>query len=126
MRNVPEPGSTSVRGLYIMAFTPEVMAPESLNHVAHVADGMLRAREPTFKRLMEQQMEPKTPIEIASIQHVAIMHTPQTMQATLAGWLKRKYSVAFEPMVEKNFFPHGMKDPQGRETYVLFYFDMGK
>jgi hypothetical protein len=114
----------AIKGLYIMAFTPEELEPEKLKHVTHIADRMLKAENPTFKQLMEEKMEPKTPIEIANIQHVAIMHTPQTMQTALMGWLKNKYDVIYEPTVKKNFFPHGMRDPKGREAYVLFYFDM--
>jgi hypothetical protein len=113
-----------IKGLYIMAFTPEELGTEKLKYVTHVADGMLRAKNPTFKQLMEQQMAPKTRIEIANIQYIPLMHTPQGMQTTLMGWLKKTYNVTFAPTVEKNFFPHGMRDPQGRETYILFYFDM--
>jgi hypothetical protein len=113
-----------IKGLYIMAFTSEELEPEKLNIVTHVADNMLRAKNPTFKALMEERMAPKTRIEIANLKHVPIMHTPQTMQTTMMGWLKRQYGVAFKPVIEKNFFPHGMRDPQGRENYFLFYFDI--
>jgi hypothetical protein len=125
MPSVSEKKDTpSVERLYIMAFTPEELEPEKLKHVALVADGMMRAKNRTFKQLMEEQMGPKTRIEIANVQYLPIMHTPQTMQATMMGWLKRQYGVTFKPVVDKNFFPHGMRDPQGRENYILFYFDM--
>jgi hypothetical protein len=97
-----------------------------LKAVVQVADRMLRAKNPAFKQLMEEEMAPRTPIEIANLQHMAVFHTPQTMQATLAGWLKHKYNVPYEPVVGKNFFPHGMRDAQGKENYVLFYFDDGE
>lgn len=71
-------------------------------------------------------MAPATRIEIANLQYLPIMHTPQTMQTTLAGWLRRQYAVAYAPVVGKNFFPHGMRDSHGKETYVLFYFDLGE
>ncbi len=125
MLNISEKkDNPGIKGLYIMAFTPEKLAPEKLKHVTHMADGMIRAKNPTFKQLMEEQMAPKTRIEIANIEYIPIMHTPQTMQTTMMGWLKKRYGVTFEPVLEKNFFPHGMKDPQGRENYILFYFDM--
>jgi hypothetical protein len=125
MVNLPvnENGS-DVKGLYVMAFTPQEVASEELKALVHVADGMLRVKNPVFKQLMEEGMAPQTRIEIANLQYVPVMHSPQTMQTTLAGWLKHRYNVPYEPVVGKNFFPHGMKDPQGKETYVLFYFDM--
>jgi hypothetical protein len=116
--------SPDINGLYIMAFTPEELEPEELKYVTHVADGMLRAKDSTFKQLMEEKMAAKTRVEVVNIQHVANIHTPQTMQTSLMGWLESRYNVTFEPTVQKNFFPHGMRDPQGRETYILFYFDM--
>lgn len=125
MVNLPEKkNNPGIKGLYIMAFTPEELGPEKLKYVVHVADGMVRAKDPIFRRLMEEQMAPQTRIEIASLRHVPLMHTPQTMQTAMQGWLKARYGVSYEPVVGKNFFPHGMKDPQGKETYILFYFDM--
>jgi len=53
------------------------------------------------------------------------MHTPQTMQAALMGWLENLYNMAYKPTEDKNFFPHRMKDPQGKEIFILFYFDLG-
>jgi hypothetical protein len=107
-----------------MAFTPEPLAPDELKQVVQVADRMLRAKDVAFKHLTEAGMAPQTRIEIASLQHIPLMHTPQTMQTTLAGWLKKQYAVVYAPALGKNFFPHGMRDPRGKETYVLFYFDL--
>jgi hypothetical protein len=114
----------SVKGLYIFAFTPEELDPEKLKIIVKVAEGMLRAKNLAFKQLMEQ-MQPQTRVEIGNMKHIPLMHTPQTMQTTLMGWLKRAYGVAYQPTVDKNFFPHGMRDPQGKENYILFYFDLG-
>ncbi len=116
--------SPGAKGLYILAFTPEKLAPENLKATVKAAEGMLKAKNVAFKQLMEQ-MPPQTRIEIANVQHVPIMHTPQTMQTTLMGWLKNSYQLAYHPTVDKNFFPHGMKDPQGKENFILFYFDLG-
>jgi hypothetical protein len=114
----------NIKGLYIMVFTPEEWGAEKVKETTNVANGMLRAKDPTFKQLMEVQMTPNTRMNITSMQYSPFMHTPQTMQTTLMGWLKKEHSVEFNPTVGKNFFPHGMKDPKGKETFILFYFDM--
>jgi hypothetical protein len=121
-----EKNGPQVKGLYVIAFTPDELAPEPLKAIVQVADRMLRAKDAVFKHLMEEGMAPQTRIEIVNMQHVPLMHTPQGMQTTLAGWLKARYSLPYQPVLGKNFFPHGMRDPQGKETYVLFYFDMSQ
>jgi hypothetical protein len=113
----------SVKGLYIFAFTPEQLNLDHLKAVVKIAEGMLMNKNPSFKQLMAQML-PQTRVEIGNMQLIPLMHTPQTMQTTLMGWLKKSYSVAFQPTVDKNFFPHGMKDPQGEENFILFYFDL--
>jgi hypothetical protein len=52
------------------------------------------------------------------------MHTQQVMQSTLAGWLQNE-NVTSDFRIGDNFFPYGIRDPQGRENYILFYFDFG-
>jgi hypothetical protein len=112
-----------VKAIYIMAFTPEKMAPKTLQAVTYMAGDMLKAKDPAFKRLMER-LAPQTPIEIANLQYIAVFHTPQTMQNSMMGWLKKQYNVTCDPVAGSNFFPHGMRDPQGRENFILFYFDI--
>lgn len=114
----------ALKGLYILAFTPEKLETDPLRQLVKIAENMLQAKSPVFKRLMEKQMMHQTPIQIANVQFVALMHTPQTMQTALMGWLKKSYTVNFQPKVGENFFPHGMKDTQGKEAYILFYFDL--
>ena len=114
-----------VKTVYIMAITAEEMPNDRLIPVVHIADHRLRAKNPAFARLMTGQMLPKSKIEVANILYAGpIMHTPQAMQQALASWIKKKYSVDYKPVLNQNFFPHGMRDPQGRENYFLFYFDM--
>ena len=52
------------------------------------------------------------------------MHTPQTMQTSLAGWIQNQYNVTFHPVIGQTFFPQGTRDPQGRDNFFLFYFDV--
>ncbi|MEW5956554.1 MAG: hypothetical protein AB1801_02440 [Chloroflexota bacterium] len=111
-----------VKALYMMAFTPEKLNPKTVQGVTFLAADMLKAKDPTFKQLMAG-LAPKTPIEIASLQFVASFYTPQTMQTSMKSWVEKQYNVAFDPIAGSNFFLQGMRDPQGRENYVLFYFD---
>ena len=112
-----------VKAMYIMAFTPAKMAPKPLQAVTHLAGDMLKAKDSTFKQLMEH-LAPKTPIEIANLQYIASMYTPQVMQTSMKGWLEKQYNIAFKPVAGNNFFLHGMRDPQGKENFILFYFDI--
>jgi len=112
-----------VKAVYIMAFTPEKLNPKTLQGVTYLAADMLKAKNPAFKQLMEH-LTPQTPIEIANLQYMAMFHTPQVMQTSLMGWLKKQYNVTFAPVSGSNFFLHGMRDPQGRENFILFYFDI--
>jgi len=122
--NRSENDRRTIGGLYVLAFTPEVLEPNALRTLSQVAIEMLKAKDSTFTQLFEETLRTNTSIEIADVEYVASMHTPQTMQATLAGWLRNQYQVMFDPVVGENFFPHGMRDDQGREKIVLFYFQL--
>ena len=115
-----------IKAVYVMAFTPEKLDSNTLMGVSKIAGDMLKGKDANFKQLEEQFTRANTPVHISNLQYSALMHTPQTMQTTLAGWLKGQYQVQFHSKLGINFFPHGMKDPQGRENYVLFYFDLEK
>jgi hypothetical protein len=114
----------SIKALYVLAFTPEKMDQNTLMTVTHLADEMLRAKNPVFKRRMEEWVASNTPIEIANIQYIATMHTPTSMQTLLMDWLKKQYNVTFNPTAGNDFFLHGMRDSQGKENFILFYFDI--
>jgi hypothetical protein len=95
-----------------------------LQALAHGAADRLRAKDPTFKQLMEERMEPKTSVEMATIEFIPAMSSPQTMQTSMMGWLKNQYHVTFNPTIGQNFFVHGLRDSQGKENFILFYFDL--
>lgn len=113
-----------IKGLYIMIFAPEKWEKEQLREITRIADGMLRAKDSNFKQLMEEKLAPTTLVNITSVPYSPLMHTPQSMQTTLMGWLQKEHDVTFMPIVGENFFPHGMKSPEGKETYILHYFDI--
>lgn len=121
----PSKSEPAVKALYIMALTTEVMPADALKPIVKLAEEMLKRKNPIFAQLMDEQIGPETMIHIANVQYAGpILHTPQTMQATLAGWIKNQHNVIYRPVVDQNFFPHGMRDSQGRENYFLFYFEM--
>ena len=117
--------TSAVKTMYVMTFTTEEMKAEELMPVVKMAQGMLEKKNPNFAKIISE-MAPDTRIEVANMQYAgSIMHTPQTMQTALGGWMSNQYGAACIPVVNKNFFPHGMKDPQqGKENFFLFYFDM--
>jgi len=117
--------SNTVKTMYVLTFTTEEMVAEELMPVVKIAQGMLEKKNPNFAKLI-REMKPDTRIEIANMQYAGpIMHTPQTMQTALGGWMSNQYGADFMPAINKNFFPHGMKDPQGKENFFLFYFAAG-
>ena len=118
-----EQKSPQIKAVYVMAFTPEKLEGPALMGTSKIAGDMLKGKDANFKLLDEQLTGAKTPMHFTNLQYNSIMHTPQTMQTSLGGWIKNQYQVTFRPVIGKNFFPHGMKDPQGRENFVLFYFD---
>ena len=113
-----------ILGLYVLAFTPDVLESEDLQTLTHVAVEMLKRKDRTFSRLFEATLASNTTIEIANVEFVPTMHDPQTMQTTLAGWLRRQYQIVYAPRVGETFFPHGMRDDGGTERMVLFYFNV--
>ncbi|MBT3338571.1 MAG: hypothetical protein HN855_06150 [Anaerolineae bacterium] len=113
----------TIKGLYILTFTAEEMPPETLEAVIPIAEKMLKEKNPAFVDL-HKFMQEDTPLEIANRLHNASIHNPHTMQVTLDTWLIGTHDVAFRPAFNKNFFPHAMQDPQGRENFFLYYFDV--
>ena len=114
-----------IKGLYVMAFTPDAWGPDKLKEVGKIADGMLRDKDATFKQMMESDMAPNTRLDLTSVQYAPFMNTPEWMQTMFMGWLKKK-NVDFKPVPGKNLFTHGMKDPDGKEVIFFFYFEMAE
>jgi hypothetical protein len=115
--------SPRIKTLYILTFTPEKLGGKMLQDVAFSAAHMLTAKDAAFKQLMDSLLGTKTPIEIANLEYNRMMHSPQVMQSSMGGWLKNKFNLAFNPSMGENFFPHGMRNQQGQENFILFYFD---
>lgn len=112
----------ALQTVYIMAFTPEKMENNALVGMCQAAANMLSAKNQAFAQRMSLLNE-QSRMTFSNQLHIPTMHSPQVMQSTLAGWLKNE-NTPFDPRIGDNFFPHGMRDPQGRENYVLFYFDL--
>src|SRR5687768_13964864 len=119
----PRDIDTRIKALYIVAFTPAKMDRNELMSVTHLATDKLKAKNPIFKQRMEA-MPPKTRLEITNTEFIAAMHTPTNMQTLMSDWLKKQYNVTFNPTPDDNFFLHGMRDPRGRQSILLFYFDI--
>ena len=119
------PNRGSVQAVFVMTFTTAPLSGEALQSMVQVADSMLCGKNETFRSLMTAAVNPKTRIEVCNLQYGGPgLHTPQTMQTGMMGWLQRQYQVPFKPAVGRNFFPQGVRDPQGQPNYVLFYFHM--
>ncbi len=112
---------TTLQTIYIMTFTAEKMAKDALFGMFDAASEMLSAKNRAFARCMNMR-ENDTLMTFSNLLYAPNMHTPQTMQSTLAGWLQND-NTTFDPRLGENFFPHGMRDSRGRENYILFYFD---
>ncbi len=112
---------TTLQSVYIMTFTPEKMEKDALFGMFDAASQMLSARNQAFARCMNMRKN-DTMMTFSSQLFAPNMHTSQTMQSTLAGWLNNG-KVSSDPRLDENFFPHGMRDSKGRENYILFYFD---
>ncbi len=121
-KRAPQP---KIKGLYILTFTAEEMPEETLNNIIPIADKMLADKNPSFAALKESMGE-ETPLHISNRLYNAEMHNPQTMQIALDTWLIGTHDVAFEPNFGENFFPHAMSDPQRRENFFLYYFELEK
>ena len=112
----------TLQTFYIMAFTPEKMENNMLMGVCKMASDRLAAKDKAFAQ-RTALIGKTTRITFSNQLHSPMMHTPQNMQATLGGWLKNE-NVPFNPVLGETFFVFGMKDPQGRENFFLFYFHM--
>ncbi len=112
-----------VKSLYILTLTAETMAEDALKPVLAIAEKMLQEKSSAFAKL-RASMQEDTPLQIGNQPYNAELHNPQTMQIALDTWLIGQHGVKFEPEFNENFFPHAMRDPQGRENYFLYYFDL--
>ena len=113
----------NVKALYVMVFAPEKWEQDQVKEITKAAEGMLKGKDPNFKRLFDQQMKPSTRVDISNIQYMPFTNTPEWMQTMFTGWLK-KANVEFMPMSGNNLFQHGMKDQSGKEVFFFFYFDL--
>ena len=113
---------STLQSVYMMAFTPEKMDNNTLMAVCQMAADRLCAKDATFAQRMSM-LGPQSQLKLANQLHMPTMHTPQSMQSTLDAWLANE-KTSFAPRIGDNFFPFGIRDPQGRENYILFYFDL--
>ena len=112
------------KALYVLVLTPEQLDRFALMRMTHLAGEKLKTQNLIFKTRVEEEMSPKTRTEIENMQYGADMHTPTSMQTLMSDWLKKQHNVSFHPNLENNFFVYSMKDAQGRETFLLYYFDI--
>jgi len=112
-----------IKGLYILAFTPEEMSEEALQTAISIADKMLKGKNTAFARLLDVMQE-DTPLHISNRLYNPSLHNPHTMQVTFDTWLTGQHEAKFEPRFDENFFPHAMSDSQGRENFFLYHFDV--
>ena len=110
----------ALKTVYIMAFTPRKMDDKSLIGMCRTAGDMLSAKDKVFASRMAL-VEKTTPMHFSNQIFIPTMHDPQRMTATMGGWMKNQ-KVSFIPMAGDTFFPHGMRDSEGEEHFVLFYF----
>lgn len=112
---------TTLQTVFMMTFTPEKLEKDALMGMCQAASQMLSATNRMFARCMNMLTD-STRMTFSSQIYIPTMHSSQTMQTTLAGWLTNE-KAPFEPRLGDNFSPHGMRDSRGRENYILFYFD---
>ncbi len=112
-----------IKGLYVLTFTAETISKDALAPVLEIAEKMLQEKNAEFAKL-RAAMQEDTPKESGNYLYNAEMHNPQTMQIAFDTWLIGQHDVKFEPEFGETFFPHAMLDPQGRENYFLYYFDL--
>ena len=113
----------TVKGVYMLSFTAEKMDDETLFPVLSIAEKMLQEKHAAFAKLWAS-IRDETHKKTGNHLYNAEMHNPQTMQVAFDTWLIGQHDVKFAPEFGENFFPHAMSDPQGRENYFLYYFDL--
>ena len=114
-----------IKAVYVLTFTAEAMNNDALAPVLKIAEIMLQEKNTGFSKLWEGVQE-DPPKKSGNYLYNAEMHNPQTMQVAFDTWLIGQHDVKFEPEFGETFFPHAMRDPQGRENFFLFYFDLEK
>jgi hypothetical protein len=123
MFNFLKKKAPKIKGVYVLTFTAETMDDDALNPVLNIAATMLHEKHTSFANLWDAANE-ETLMKSGNYLYNADMHNPQTMQVAMDTWLIGQHDVKFEPEFGENFFPHAMRDPQGRENYFLYYFDV--
>ena len=125
MFNLFKKKGPKVNGVYVLTFTAEKMDDEALNPILGIAGDMLREKHAPFAKLWDA-VNDDTLMKSGNYLYKAEMHNPQTMQVAFDTWLIGQHNIKFEPEFGENFFPHAMRDPQGRENFFLYYFDLEK
>ena len=125
MFNFLKKKTPKIKGVYVLTFTAETMDDETLNPVLGIATEMLQKKHDPFGKLWDA-IDDETLKRSGNYLYNADMHNPQTMQVAMDTWLIGQHDVKFEPEFGENFFPHAMRDPQGRENYFLYYFELAE
>lgn len=112
---------SSLKAVYVMGFTPEKMENDAFVQMCRMAGDFLEKKDAAFRARMDQINTQKVMLHFSNQVFIPLMHNPHTMQTTLGGWMKNE-GIPFAPVLGENFFVNGIRDPQGREHYVLFYF----
>jgi len=107
--------------VYIMAFTPQKLDHNLLSEMVGAARTLLEGKDPAFKKAVNQSIADHAGIKVSNQILIPFMHTPQIMRTTLEGWLRNENLIPSLAPGE-TFFPHGLRDEQGRENFILFYF----
>ena len=115
---------TMLKTVYIMAFAPSKLQDSSLVEMCRASSAMLSAKDENFNRKMGL-MDRSTRMTFSNQLYSPIMHTPQVMMSTLGGWLKNE-NAPFDPKTGENFFVHGLKDANGAENFVMYYFELAE
>lgn len=111
-----------IKAMYVLAFTQPKLDNANLQAAVKSAENLLKEKQPDFKRILETQMAPQSMVHIANVEYVPLMHSNDSMVTSLQGWLKNQFDEVFYPVQNINFFTQSLRDGQGKDHMVLFYF----
>ena len=111
-----------LQAVYIMAFTPMKLDNNSLISMCRAGSDMLSTKNAAFAAQMGG-IGKTTKMSFSNQLYSSTMHSPQTMQNTLGGWMKNE-KVPFLPVANDNYFTQTMEDSDGFENHILFYFHL--
>lgn len=114
--------TSTIQTLYVMAFVPETLDPDSLNGLVHEAVEALKKKNLAFKQRFDGKPS-DVPVATSQVQFNPAVHTPKNMQTLLSEWLMQQYNITFQPKEDDRYFFHGMRNSRGRQTIFLFYYD---